>query len=198
MPLSPSFFKRPTLQVAQNLLGTYLLHESKEGRSIGKIVETEAYLADDPACHAFGGPTPRNQPMFGPPGRAYVYFIYGMYHCFNVVTHQQGVGEAVLIRALEPIEGIELMQKRRKKKTAQPFKIHELCNGPAKLVIAMGILKSHNHHPLLKAPLWLAKSTKKIPSQNIGKGSRIGIQKAADLHYRFYLIDNHFVSRKNK
>ena len=135
-----SFYGRHTVSVARDLLGYKLVHRSPEGMTAGLIVETEAYLQGDPACHANRGMTPRNRPMFGPPGHAYVYFIYGLYFCFNVVSGPVGVGEAVLIRALEPQDGIELMQQRRGR-----TKISELCSGPAKLVQAMGIGRQHNN-----------------------------------------------------
>src|SRR3989338_1070928 len=128
--LDKSFFKKSTLNAAQNLLGCYLIHNN----CTGKIVETEAYLHNDKASHSFKGKTNRNEAMFSEAGKAYVYFTYGMHHCFNVVTNKKGVGEAVLIRALELIKGIEIMKKRRKTNN-----VRDLCNGPAKLVIAFGI-----------------------------------------------------------
>ncbi len=190
-------FQKPTLQAAKDLLGMYLAHYSSEGLTIGRIVETEAYLHDDPACHASRGITPRNIAMFGPPGHAYIYFIYGMYHCFNVVTAPEGKGEAVLIRALEPIAGIELMKKRRKKNLKRNLSLHELCNGPGKLVIAMGIHAKQNHHNLLSSELRLLPRDyfEKPKKFSIVKTKRIGIQKGAELPYRFYLKDNLFVSK---
>ena len=178
-------YKQDTLSLAKELLGMYLVHESPEGKTVGKIVETEAYLADDPACHASRGKTKRNEQMFGKAGTAYVYFIYGMYHCFNVVSNKEGVGEAVLIRALEPVEGIELMKKRRENK--------ELCNGPAKLVMAMGIEKNHNGVDLHKDKLYLKKGKKGF---DIVSTTRVGISEGIDLPYRFYIQDNGYISRK--
>ncbi|MDP3727967.1 MAG: DNA-3-methyladenine glycosylase [bacterium] len=180
-------FKKDTKDFAQELLGMYLIHESPEGKTIGKIVETEAYLWNDPAAHSFRGKTMRNSPMFGKPGTAYVYFTYGMHYCFNVVTANVGIGEAVLIRALEPIEGIELMKKRRKRED-----LYNLCNGPAKLVQAMGISKEHNTHFLLHKPLYLEERKKEMFS--IVKKTRIGISLAKNKLFRFYIKGNDFVS----
>ncbi len=182
-----NLYKKNTVNIAKDLLGMHLIHESPEGKTVGKIVETEAYLADDPACHASRGKTKRNEQMFGKPGKAYVYFIYGMYHCFNVVTNKEGVGEAVLIRALEPVEGIDLMKKRRRKE-----KIKELCSGPAKLVMAMGIEKKHNGVDLRKDNLYLKENKEKFEVVNC---KRIGISEGVDLPYRFYIKGSNFVSR---
>jgi len=179
-------YKQSTVDVAKEHLGMYLVHESEEGTTVGRIVETEAYLADDPACHASKGMTKRNEQMFGKAGTAYVYFIYGMYHCFNVVSNKKGVGEAVLIRALEPVKGVELMKKRRGKDK-------DLCNGPAKLVMAMGINKDHNGVDLHKDKLYLKKGKKDF---EIVSTTRIGISEGVDLPYRFYVKDSEFISRK--
>ena len=202
--LSRTFYARPTHKVARDLLGCFLTHERPEGRSIGRIVETEAYLQDDPACHAFRGPTKRNAVMFGPPGYAYVYFIYGMYHCFNVVTKREGVGEAVLIRALEPVQGLELMQSRRRRpgKNGAELKSSQLCNGPGKLVLAMGISPSHNGADLLEGPLKIYPPEAAFPETTPFKkmkphvGVRIGIQKGAELPLRFWIPDHPCVSRR--
>lgn len=189
MPLSHSFFLRPTKEVARALLGCILIHETKEGTTSGTIVETEAYLHDDPASHSFRGKTQRNAVMFGPPGRAYVYFIYGMHHCFNVVTQREGKGEAVLIRALEPLEGITHMQQRR-----GISDVLQLCNGPAKLVQAMGITKAHNGVSLLRGSLRIIMPRKKARFA-IAQAQRIGITDAAHLPLRFTIKGNEFVSR---
>ncbi|MDR2428972.1 MAG: DNA-3-methyladenine glycosylase, partial [Candidatus Margulisbacteria bacterium] len=135
MRLRQKFFEQPTVELAKALLGKYLVY----GRLRGKIVETEAYLyRGDPGCHAHKGQTPRNAPMFGPAGRTYVYFIYGMYHCLNIVSGKTGEGEAVLIRALEPAQGLETMQKNRR-----TLKLENLCNGPGKLTQAFGLTRKH-------------------------------------------------------
>jgi DNA-3-methyladenine glycosylase len=192
------FYSRATVDLARDLLGTVLIHEAPEGLAAGRIVETEAYLSDDPACHASRGPTPRNQVMFGPPGRSYTYLIYGMYHCFNVVSAPRGAGEAVLIRALEPLAGLPLMEARR-----GTDKIKALCSGPGKLVIAMGMAKLPNGSDLRKGPVrilppesfpWSAEGG--ADPRNIKVTTRIGITQAAHLPLRFYLEGNPYVSRK--
>ena len=156
--LPKSFFNKSTLDIAKGLLGKYIIHQTKEGLVAGKIVETEAYLIDDPASHSFNGETNRNKSMFMKAGTSYVYFTYGMYHCFNVVTNKEGVGEAVLIRALEPVEGLEVMKRNRGKKGTEFSDARNLCSGPAKLVIALGITKEHDGLDLLSddSPLRLA------------------------------------------
>jgi DNA-3-methyladenine glycosylase len=196
--LPHSFYARSTVEAARDLLGAVMVHDTPEGRAAGRIVETEAYLRDDPACHASRGPTSRNRPMFGPPGRAYIYLIYGMYHCFNVVTAPRGTGEAVLIRALEPLAGMPLMARRRG--TDKP---KALCSGPGKLVIAMGIGMSRNGADLRKGPLRILPASSYPWPDATGDGlrhikvtTRIGITQAAHLPLRFYLEGNPFISRK--
>lgn len=179
-----------TLEIAKRLLGSYLVHDSSKGRTVGRIVETEAYLCDDPACHASRGETKRNRMMFEEAGHAYIYFIYGMYHCINVVTAKKGVGEAVLIRALEPIEGLELMQDRRPKVK----NVHELCNGPGKLMLAMGIPATLNGHHLTKPPLTLLEG-ERVKPRDIVATTRIGISQGGHLPYRFYLKESKFISK---
>lgn len=187
---SQSFYSGNTVEVAKKLLGTYLIHQTPQGTTVGKIVETEAYLScDDPACHAARGMTKRNAPMFGPAGTAYVYKIYGLYHCFNVVTNREGVGEAVLIRALEPVEGIPLMQERRGKTV-----LKELCSGPAKLVTALGITVDLNGSSLIEGPLKIGYSGRRDFA--IVTTTRIGINVGADLPLRFYIAGNKFISKK--
>lgn len=164
---------------------------------MGRIVETEAYLSrNDPACHAHRGMTKRNAAMFGRAGTSYIYLIYGMYYCFNVVTASEGKGEAVLIRALEPVSGLELMQQRRGTSV-----LRHLCSGPGKLVIAMGMHAGLNGAPLDAAPLRVLPRDafpERYPKQGrprIVTTTRIGIRQGAELPLRFYLAGNSFVSR---
>ncbi|MDR2597698.1 MAG: DNA-3-methyladenine glycosylase [Treponema sp.] len=187
MPLGKNFFKQPTVDMARALLGKILVF----GDLSGIIVETEAYLyRDDPGCHASRGQTGRNAPMFGPAGHAYVYLIYGMYHCLNIVSGKKGEGEAVLIRAIEPVQGISLMQKRRKTK-----KIENLCNGPGKLTQAFGITRRHNNLSLLEGDLRIHNSRIK---PLICTSRRIGLSAGKELELRFYIDGNRFVSGFNK
>jgi DNA-3-methyladenine glycosylase len=154
----------------------------------GIIAETEAYLyKDDPGCHASRGLTPRNAPMFESAGNTYVYLIYGMYHCLNIVSGKTGEGEAVLIRALEPVEGISLMQKRRDTK-----KIENLCNGPGKLTQAFGITRKHNNLSLLEGPIHIYNSRIK---PEISTSTRIGLSVGKELELRFFIKGSRFVSR---
>jgi DNA-3-methyladenine glycosylase len=184
MPLGQKFFNQPTIKLAQALLGKYLVY----GDLRGIIVETEAYLYhDDPGCHASRGPTPRNAPMFGPAGRTYVYFIYGMYHCLNIVSGKTGEGEAVLIRALEPVAGIKLMQKRRKTQ-----KLENLCNGPGKLTQAFAITRKHNNRSLINGDLCICNSRAKPETCS---SKRIGLSAGQELELRFFIKGSRFVSR---
>jgi DNA-3-methyladenine glycosylase len=196
MPLPHEFYARRTTAVARALLGCVLVHDTPEGRAAGRIVETEAYLSrKDPASHAYRGETRRNAVMFGPPARAYIYFIYGMYYCFNVVTAREGVGEAVLIRALEPLDGVALMERRRRTTEAK-----KLCSGPGKLVLALGLRPDQNGESLLEAPLTVEPPNAYPGWRNPRSGGiavvpRVGITHAAELPLRFYLRGNPFVSR---
>ncbi len=190
-----AFYQRPTLQVAQELLGCVLVHENETEYTAGIIVETEAYLHDDPACHAYRRKTERNAPMFEKAGTIYVYQIYGMHYCFNVVTAAEGIGEAVLIRALAPIQGIELMEQRRfPTKPLHTPTLRQLCNGPANLVKAMAITKNMNFWSLTDSNLSILKAEN--PTFETVTTTRIGITQGVDLPYRFYLKNNAFVSRK--
>lgn len=192
LPSSDSFYARDTITVARDLLGRLLCHDSAEGFTAGIIVETEAYLSrDDPACHAARGITRRNAAMFGPPGSSYIYFIYGNHYCFNVVTAPQGVGEAVLVRALEPVAGLDLMKQRRRKK-----RLTELAGGPGMLCQAMGITADLNGRSLQAHPLWICCGPEKYSRAPIELSPRIGISRGSDKLLRFYLHGNQFVSRR--
>lgn len=188
-PLPREFYAEDTLKLARLLLGKVLVHASGEGLTAGMIVETEAYLQDDPACHASRGMTKRNATMFGPAGYAYVYFVYGNHFCFNVVGGPVGSGEAVLIRALEPLAGRDLMKKRRK----NARKITELTNGPGKLCAAMAIAREHNGHLLTEKPLYLANG-QQVDSSQVVSATRIGISRATEKEWRFYCKGNAYVS----
>lgn len=181
MTLTADFFERPTLEVAPELLGATLFVQTDEGKCSGRIVEVEAYLgAEDLASHAAGGPTPRSAVMFGPPGRTYVYFIYGMHHCLNFVTEADGSPGAILIRSLEPVEGLDLMMARRKTKDEA-----NLCNGPGKLCQALGIDRSWSGLQLgAELPRTIHLMAPAAPIEFI-QTPRIGIRKAMDLLYRF-------------
>jgi DNA-3-methyladenine glycosylase len=184
MQLGKTFFNQSTVSLAKALLGKTLVF----GNLQGIIVETEAYLyKDDPGCHASRGITPRNAPMFGPAGNTYVYLIYGMYHCLNIVSGKEGEGEAVLIRALEPVQGIPLMQKRRNTK-----KLENLCSGPGKLTQAFGITRKHNNLSLLTGNMRIHDNHTK---PKIHTTTRIGLSTGKDLKLRFYIKDNRFVSK---
>ena len=180
--------------VARGLLGHYLCHRTAKGLLSGMIVETEAYLAgDDPASHASRGKTARNAAMFGSPGRAYVYFIYGNYYCLNLVTGREGEGEAVLIRALEPLSGLELMLEKRGK--ALP--LNKIANGPGKICIALGIDLSFNGHDMRREPLYLA-ANHHSTGYRIKATPRIGISSAKDKKLRFILAGHPCLSRREK
>ncbi len=185
------FFKDDAPVLAPRLLGHLLVHETSKGRTAGIIVETEAYSQEDAASHSCRGKTERTKIMFGPGGHAYVYFTYGMHYCFNIVSGPAGHGQAVLIRALEPIEGIELMKVRRHRDD-----IRQLCNGPAKLVQAMGISKADYGKPLFEGNLFIKKTLNAgIANKQILSGPRIGISQAIDTPWRFWIKDNGYVSR---
>jgi DNA-3-methyladenine glycosylase len=184
------FFEDDALALAKKLLGCLLVHESADGVTAGVIVETEAYSQEDAASHSCRGETARTKVMFGPGGYAYIYFTYGMHYCFNVVSGPASQGQGVLIRALEPVTGIEIMQRRRNKKNEK-----DLCSGPAKLVQAMGITKADYGTPLFEGKLFIKKSLNaSIAPEDILAGPRVGITKAVDMPWRFWVKDNPFVS----
>ncbi len=196
MILPRTFYTQETIEVARDLLGCYLVHLEGPETTLGRIVETEAYLRNDAAAHSFIGKTARNRILFGPAGHAYIYFIYGMHYCVNVVTGEEGTGEAVLFRALEPMQGIPVMEQRR---NTENFRL--LCNGPAKLAEALGIDLAFNGLPLFSGPLqiWSRDSFASAPGagdEDIVQTTRIGITKSTDLPLRFYLRGNRHISRK--
>jgi len=201
LPLS-FFSQYDTRTLAQQLLGCELVHDSPDGLTSGIIVETEAYLQDDPACHAFNRRTARTEPMYGVAGTAYVYLIYGMYQCFNIVSNAEGIGEAVLIRALQPTAGIELMEMRRLIRpgktptisSAGKVSLKELCRGPGKLVRAMGIERDLHNGTLLSGDTLYVRSQITAPEAVIA-GPRIGINVGRELPYRYYIKNNIFVSK---
>ncbi len=193
--LPVSFYEQETVRVAESLLGCFVEHRENPGTITGRIVETEAYLVGDKAAHSYGGKTTRNSVLFGPVGHAYVYFVYGMHCCLNAVTGREGSGEAVLIRALEPVAGITIMQHRRNNSN-----LRDLCSGPGKLTQALGITLMCNGISLVDSPLRIL-SPQSIPGfepvqeQDIVRTTRIGITKSADLPLRFMVPGNPFVSR---
>ncbi len=198
--IDKSFYRRETEKVARNLLGKYLIRKNPEGITGGKIVETEAYLGErDPASHsAEGNVTERTEIMFGPPGHAYVYLIYGMYHCFNVITEDEGKPESVFIRAIEPIYGINLMKKRRNIQIKNEDEPIELTNGPGKLCIAMDIDDKMNGIDLLNDELFLAESGKS-ESFDILKAKRINIDyadEAKEWKLRYLIDGNPYLSKE--
>jgi DNA-3-methyladenine glycosylase len=175
---------------AKALLGWELVRKTPQGLVSGYIVETEAYHQDDPASHTYKGKTMRNRAMFGPAGTIYVYFTYGMHHCVNIVSGEAGVGEGILIRALQPSEGIDIMKQNRGVE-----QIGQLTNGPAKLVQALGITPLHNATTIGSGDLHLRPGLV-VQQNDIAVGTRIGISKATTELKRFYLKNNQFVSRK--
>jgi DNA-3-methyladenine glycosylase len=198
-PLPRSFYAPVADVVAPKLLGQLLIRNTPAGPCGGPIVETEAYLTDDPACHAFNGETTRTRVMWGPPGFSYVYFIYGNHWCFNVVCRPAGTAEAVLIRALEPTIGLEQMQSRRQVRAPR-----DLTNGPGKLCAAMGIDRAFDGVDLcdVNSPLFIARNPAlKTFLRRRGPlvtTTRVGIVKAATLPLRFYLAGSEFVSRRER
>jgi DNA-3-methyladenine glycosylase len=178
-------------QVAARLLGSEIVRKINGQRIVVRIVETEAYDQTDAASHSYRGPTPRTKVMFGPPGYAYVYFTYGMHYCMNVVTGPIGHGSAVLIRAAEPVAGIEAIRAHRPKTVSD----RDLTNGPAKLCQALMIDKTLSGHDLRVPPLQLILKPA-LPKHHIVTTTRIGISREQELPLRFYIQDNSFVSRK--
>ncbi|MEQ1824641.1 MAG: DNA-3-methyladenine glycosylase [Pirellula sp.] len=186
---SKRFFQLPTLVVARRLLGQRFVYDSIDGRIAGRIVEVEAYLSEnDPACHAARGVTRRNQTMFGPPGRLYVYAIHSRY-CMNVVTEPSGFGAAVLIRAIEPEDGMEIMQRNRPVDS-----VRELTNGPGKLCQAMGINTTLDGHCLWESDtMWIERVDSRVDF-TVQTSTRIGLSQAKELELRFFIDGHQYVS----
>lgn len=189
-PVDLSFYKCPTVDVARRLLGLYVVRSLSGSTLAGRIVETEAYLADDPASHSFIGKTARNATMFADGGCAYVYLSYGVHQMLNVVTGPEGVGEAVLIRALEPVWGVDEMQNRRGRAG-----LDELCSGPGKLCQALAIDRTLDGVRFDQSPLSICEPIER-PKLRIVTTTRIGITKAVDRPWRFYIAGNEHVSRR--
>ncbi|HEU4880170.1 MAG TPA: DNA-3-methyladenine glycosylase [Gemmatimonadaceae bacterium] len=189
--LPRSFYDRDTETVAREMLGAVLECRTEDGVASGIIVETEAYVGEhDPACHAAAGRTRRTEPLYGRPGLSYVYFIYGVHWCFNAVTREEGLPSAVLVRAIQPLDGIELMRERRGPK------VHgvNLTNGPGKLCSALGIDGTMNALSLQRGPL-VVREGSRVARDQIVEGPRIGITKAADWPLRYFIRDNTWVSK---
>ena len=181
--LRPPDFRAESHEVAFMLIGAVLLVEGVGGR----IVETEAYDREDPASHSFSGPTPRNQAMFGPPGRAYIYRSYGIHWCLNFVCREAGHGAGVLIRALEPMQGVALMRERRGLSD-----LRLLCSGPGRVGQALGITREFNGCRLDQAPFKVLSAAQPVA---VVSGPRVGISKAVDVRWRFGLAGSPFLSR---
>ena len=184
--LAHAFYARGVVEVARDLIGCVVEH----GSASGVIVEAEAYHDSEPACHAFVGLTPRTATLFGPPGVAYVYRSYGVHAMLNAVSEPEGVGAAVLIRALEPVEGISLMRARRGLERVQ-----DLCSGPGKLTQALGITLGCNGADLASGPVAIGPRPRAWSEVQVASGPRIGITKAVDLPWRFCAAGSRFVSR---
>jgi DNA-3-methyladenine glycosylase len=195
--LKRDFYARPTLRVAQDLIGKLLVHRTKEGIASGRIVEVEAYIGeDDPACHAAPGPTERNAPLYGPPGVAYVYLNYGLHYLVNAVTEPEGSPAAVLIRALEPVDGLPLMRHRRSSarwREGKPVpRDHELCRGPGNLTAALGITLAQNRLPLTRRPLTVEDDG--FTAREVVWSTRVGISVGTERPWRCVLPNNRSVS----
>lgn len=204
----PDFLENPSDVTAPLLLGCTLTRtitlNGEKHKLVARIVETEAYDQDDPASHAFGGPSERNAAMFGPAGHLYVYVSYGMHHCCNVVCGPEGFGSGCLVRAVEPLEGVEVMRELREagragKEQAErarkhPLKLRDLTNGPGKVCAALGIDKELYGHELTVEPLVL-EFAPLLPGETIGRSPRVGISKNIDAQKRFFIEGNEFVSR---
>jgi DNA-3-methyladenine glycosylase len=188
-PLPAAYYHAPTLDLARDLLGKTLWRRTAEGAVAGIIVETEAYIsAIDPASHNYRKPSPRSQTMFGPPGHAYIYFTYGMHYCLNVVTEPEGTSAAILIRALQPMYGTDLVVARCPT-TAR----RDLCRGPGRVCRALALTLADDGTDLTGADLWIS-AISDLPPFEIGTSLRIGISQGVDLPWRFFIQGNASVS----
>lgn len=185
-PVRAAFYERPVVEVARELVGCVVSH----GGCSGVIVETEAYHETEPACHAYVGLTRRTSTLFGPPGRAYVYRSYGIHALLNAVSERPGVGAAVLIRALEPLEGVALMRARR---GLEP--VRQLCSGPGKLTQALAIELHHNESDLQSGPIVVSPRPGAWREVEVQADRRIGITRAVELPWRFCAVGSRFLSR---
>ena len=185
--LPASFYDRPVLVVAHDLIGCVLRH----GECAGVIVEAEAYHQSEPGSHAYIGVRPRTRTLFGRPGLAYVYRSYGIHACINAVAEAEGVGAAVLIRALEPIDGLDLMRARRGLE-----RVEALCSGPGKLTQALGIELGQDGVDLAAGPITISEPSPGWREPEVDAGTRIGLTKAAELPWRFYARGSRFLSRR--
>jgi DNA-3-methyladenine glycosylase len=194
--LPADFYARPTLIVARELIGKVLVHDTPAGLTSGVIVETEAYIGEsDPACHAAPGPTARNAPLYGPPGVSYVYLNYGIHYLVNAVTEPEGWPAAVLIRALEPLDGISLMRRRRARGTGRPAEsiaVHDLCRGPGNLTKALGISLKQNGGDLTVGALRI--EDRGLPGRPAEWSRRIGINVGIEQEWRCAAADSQAVS----
>jgi DNA-3-methyladenine glycosylase len=193
--LPPDFYARPVLEVARELIGCTVEYDG----AAGVIVETEAYHQSEPACHAFAGLTPRTRTLFGPPGRAYVYRSYGVHALLNAVCEREGVGAAVLIRALAPSSGVEAMRARRAAARANAARAAladaDLCSGPGKLTQALGVRLNENGTALWRGPVRIREPERRWREVAVVQGTRVGINRATELRWRFCVAGDRNVSR---
>jgi len=188
--LPRAFFARPSTVVAPELLGRVLVRFLPDGTRLAvRLVEVEAYRPDDPASHAYRGPTPRNLVMFGPPGRLYVYFTYGQHYCSNVVTDSEGEGSAVLLRAAEPLEGLETMAANRGLDA-----LRLLCSGPARLTQALGIGRADNGADLIRGASLQLRAGEPVPSRRVARTTRVGVNVGVESRWRYLERGSAFVS----
>jgi DNA-3-methyladenine glycosylase len=192
-PLPRAWFRRPAPEVARDLLGRLLVGRGEDGVLVGRLVECEAYQQDDPASHSFRGRTRRTEVMFGPPGHLYVYFTYGMHHCMNVVTGRTGEGSAVLLRAVEPLEGLEVMRRRR---GSVPDRL--LCAGPGRLTQAFGVAAADNGLDLVGGERLFVAAGEPVSDDRVLVDRRVGIRHAAEIPWRFSEAGSAFVSIRRR